>query len=513
MSLIAVETAGRSDRKTLSWLKLPLLGAVVLVAAALGARSLMAPPSGPAGMFHTVSTIHMDVKVAKDGELHAVSNIDIVSRVEGQNTIQQIVSEGTTVRKGEVLLTLDSAQIRQRIEDTTLNVQKAEADLTNSREMLEIQRSQNAANLEAAEVALMLAQLDLEQYVEGTYPQQLADAQTSLEMARVTLKNRQEDLEQTRSLHQRGFVTAADEKKAELDLTTATNNLRKAETTLTVLTRYTHQMTLASKRNAVAQAEQRLARVKRENASGLAQRQADVRAKEQALAVHRRRLAHLEEQLAACTIEAPADGLVVYASSGNRNAEPIQEGTQVRERQLLLRLPDTTAMKAVVRIQESQVPRLEVGQRAVVRIVGVPEPIGATLRRVSVMADGGSRWWNPDLKEYPVDLVLDHTPSDLKPGVGVQAEIFIERLRNVIAVPLASIYAAGSEHYVFVRQGGQLRPQRIQVGSSNATHVQITSGLHPGQEVLLLESGQGRDLLEQAGIEVRSATTTVAAID
>jgi HlyD family secretion protein len=488
----------------LAWLKLPL-GAVVVALLAAGAfHTVTAPGGAPDGLWHTVVPVNLDVKVAKDGELQAVSNIDIVSRVEGQRTIQSIVAEGATVKRGQVLVVLDSADIRQKLEDTTLSVQKAENDLTNSREMLEIQRSQNAANMEAAEVQLTLARLDLEQYVEGSYPQQLADAQTTLEMARINLKNRQEELDQTRSLRVRGFVTAAEEKKADLDVTTASNNLRKAESTLHVLTKYTHEMSLASKRNAVAQAEQKLARVRRENASGLAQREADVRAKQQSLAVHQRRLAHLEEQLAHCTIKAPADGLVVYASTGQRNSQtPIQEGVMVRERQQILRLPDTSAMKAVVRIQESQVPRLEVGQRAVVRIVGISEPIGATLTRISVMADSSSRHWNPDLKEYPVELTLDHTPADLKPGIGVQAEVFIDRLRNVVAVPMGAVYSAGADTYLFVRQGNERRPVRVQVGQSNETHVQIVSGIRAGHEVLMLESGQGRELLEQAGIRVR----------
>ena len=47
-----------------------------------------------------------------------------------------------------------------------------------------------------------------------------------------------------------------------------------------------------------------------------------------------------------------------------------RKGAAVRERQLLLRLPDTTSMKVVIRIQEAQVSSLSEGLRARVRIVG-----------------------------------------------------------------------------------------------------------------------------------------------
>ena len=50
--------------------------------------------------------------------------------------------------------------------------------------MMEIQKNTNATNLEGAEVSLALAKLDLKQYEEGTYPQQLTNAQTEVEMDR-----------------------------------------------------------------------------------------------------------------------------------------------------------------------------------------------------------------------------------------------------------------------------------------------------------------------------------------
>jgi HlyD family secretion protein len=464
--------------------------------------------------FHPVALMDLDVKVVKDGELQAINNIEIVSEVEGQTTIQKLVKEGSTVQKGDILVELDSASIRQKIEDTQLDLQKAEADLTTAREMRDIQESQNQANLEAATVALKLARLDLQQYAEGTYPQQLANAQTELEMARITLKNREEDLAQTRSLAAKGFVTGADVKKSELDVTTARNAVAKAETALRVLTTYSHQMDLASKQNAVSQAEQRLVRTQRENASNISQKNADVAAKEQNLAVIKRRQDRLMQQLAATTIRAPADGMVVYATSGDRNAQnPIQEGATVRERQALLRLPDTSSMKVVLRVTEQQVGRLKPGQRAIIKVSNVPKPLSGTLTRISVMADSGQRWWNPDSKEFPVDIELDDTPDNLKPGMGALAEVFVARLQGVVAVPLSTLYTSGTDSYVFVRAGNDVRPQEVTLGMLNDTHAEVRSGLSAGQQVLVLQMGQGQELAKRFNIKFTPASQPSDLVD
>lgn len=471
------------------------------------ARNAAGSAGVSASSFHTVGTMDLEVILRINGELQAVESTDIACGVEGSTTIVEIVKEGTFVRKGDVLIVLDSAEIRQRIEDTTLDLQKAENDLVTARELREIQISKNDADLEAATVAQRLAELDLRQYLEGTYPQALADAKTTLEMARITLQNREEELAQSRALFAKGFVTASEIKKSELELTNARNAVAKAETALVVLTQYTHESNLASKKNALAQAEQRLVRTRRENASSLSQRDADVRAKEQALDLIERRMERLQRQLQACTIRAPEDGMVVYATSNDRNAQNlIQEGTTVRERQALLRLPDTSRMKAVLRLNEAQVPRVRDGLRATVRVVGLPTPLTGRLTRISVLADSGSRWWNPDSKEFPVDVTLDSTPPGLKPGMGAQVEILVDRVEQVLAVPLAAVYSVGRESYVFVSEGQRLRPRKVQIGRTNDTHAQVSAGLQPGERVKLLEAGEGRTLLEQAGINPEPTT-------
>jgi HlyD family secretion protein len=508
MSLIAVPSSPSRAKKWPLRIAAPVAGVILIALIVALSRGMSGSSNGPVGQFYAVVPMDLDIKINKDGELAAINNIDISCEVEGQTTIQTIVPEGSTVKKGDVLCTLDSSAIKQKIEDTTLDLQKAENDLTNSKEMKDIQESQNAANLEAAEVALTLAQLDLQGYVDGTYPQDLENAQKALEMAQITLKTKQEDLSQTKNLFSKGFMTASDVKNSELAETTAENEVSKAATALKVLTDYTHPKDTASKKNALSQGEKSLQRTKRENAANLSQKVADVQAKSQAYDVIKRRMDHLKEQFDACTITAPADGMVVYASSGDRWSQvQIQEGAAVRERQTLMRLPDTTSMKVTARIGETQVGKLSEGLRAKVRVAGQPKAIGATVTKISVLADSNQRWFNPDLKEYPVDLVLDETPKALKPGMGANVEILVNHLDNVLAVPLQAIYSAGPDTYVFVRDDQKVRPVKVKVGQSNDTHAQIRDGLEAGAQVLLLAAGQGRDLLEQNGIKVQGPAT------
>jgi HlyD family secretion protein len=456
------------------------------------------------GNYQQAIVMDLDVRITKDGELQSVNNIDVVNKVEGLNTIQELVKEGTFVHKGDVLVTLDSSTIQKSYDQSMLDLQAAESALSAAKEAKEIQEASNVADLQEAQLGLEVAKLDLTEYLEGVAPAAEDDARTKLRMAETMVQNKEQDLLITRNLFSKGFVTAVDVKKGELDVLTVQNDLAKAKTDLKVLTEYTKAKDLATKKSAVAQADSKVGRVRKENNANLNKLVADLEAKEQTLLLRKHLTEKLKDQLENCTIKAPADGLVVYASSSDRSGnDQIKEGGTVRLRQVICRLPDTNAMKAVIRVQEGQVSKLRVDDdnpmRATVNVVGIKKSIGASLSRISVLADSSSRWWNPDLKEYPVDLVLDETPANSKPGMSTTVEILIERKHHVVAIPLTSIYSQGNQSFAFVHKGvGEPHPVEIKIGSTNDTHAEILSGVKAGDEVLLLQPGQGRILVEKA---------------
>src|SRR5262249_53369473 len=116
----------------LRWWMWLVAGIVALLAvgvylALTGSLSIGGPPPMPV-KWHTVSAGSMTVQVHKDGELAAVNNIEVMSMVEGISTIVQIVKEGTVVSQDDLLVELDSSAIKLRIEDTTLDLKRAESD-------------------------------------------------------------------------------------------------------------------------------------------------------------------------------------------------------------------------------------------------------------------------------------------------------------------------------------------------------------------------------------------------
>src|SRR3954466_6121083 len=155
MNPTAFVPVGTRGRKTFAWWILPALGLVVVAGIAVWMRPWgNSATEAISGQFYTVIPMDLEVKINKDGELQAVSYTDIKSEVESVTQILTIVPEGTTVKKGDVLITLDSLALRQKREQLDMDLRKAESARKISSDMKDIQESQNAANKEVAEVAI-----------------------------------------------------------------------------------------------------------------------------------------------------------------------------------------------------------------------------------------------------------------------------------------------------------------------------------------------------------------------
>ena len=194
------------------------------------------------GTFQTVNRMDLDVKVSKDGELAAVNDIDVMSQVEGSVTMQ-LAKEGRPREEGDLLVKLDSSTIEQRIEDTTMAVQQAEADLATANELKLIQESQNAANMEAVRSGRCSWRGSIcSRNNGGDVPRRAwSGRRPTWTWRRVMLKNAQEDYDQIQKLYEKGFVTTTETgpvKKSEPGLCGRRRRPRGARTALDVLNQH-----------------------------------------------------------------------------------------------------------------------------------------------------------------------------------------------------------------------------------------------------------------------------------
>lgn len=346
---------------------------------------------------------------------------------------------------------------------------------------------------------------DFEKLADGEAKQRLRMLLDELQVAQEEYLLAQDRIEGQRRLEARGFITPTELEAEELNLNKAANKQQEKETALRLYIQYTFpkeaEEFLSNYENAVMAYQRQV----KENIAEEAQERARFSSAQRKFNLEKYKLADIELQIDAATIEAERPGLVVYGGAdqgsnryrGSSNQEAIQEGATVRERQPILTIPDMREMAVRVDIHESAVQRVEVGQPAVVYIDAFPDVrLTGEVIKVAVVADSANSFMNPDLKVYPSQVRIDGTHDWLRPGMSAQVEILVASLADVVYVPVQAVGYFGSDQVVYVSSGGSVERRVIEVGDFSDSFIEVVSGIEEGEEVLLLPP---REQLQSAG--------------
>lgn len=455
---------------------------------------------------HTAATEYFEVKrgdftvsVVEGGTLTALNEVSVRNEVEGVARIIYIVKEGTYVKKGDLLVELDSAQALDQVNQQRINVEKASNAVISAQLTLDIQRSQTNSDISAALLKLELAKLDLDKFERGQAYVSLLQASNKFLQAEAQLKVSEENYRNSTNLYAKNYETKQKVDSDWLSLLNGYNSLIVASNDIFLLREFDLRKQRAQYTAAVAEAQKELDRVLQQSERRIAQFEADLRTQITTLELNLRKLERDEKNLAACKIYAPQDGLVVYAISDNRfSAESlIEEGATVRNRQELIKLPNTSQMKVTVKIHESNINLIRAGLPALVVLDSKPDqPYRAAVDRVALLPDSQARFGNPNLKVYTTEVVITDPLPDIKPGVSARAEIIVTNIADALSVPIQAVTTLRGRQVVYVLKGGKPEPRPVEIGLFNTKFVQILSGLEPGERVLLsppLDTG-GRDL-------------------
>lgn len=480
----------------------------VLAVGGIGAASavMMTGGEGSSG-FVTTSDISraqrggFEITTLATGELVAKNSVEIRSRVESTTSVVEVVSEGQRVQKGDVLVRLNSEEIANEIAEEELRVLEATSSFEAAKTAEKIQISDNASALLTAETQLTIAKLSLEQWREGDVAKQRQSNQLQVEKAEKDLTRLSEKYENSQMLFEQEFLSKDELDRDEIAFIQAKATLAEAKLDLEVYETYQYIKDRTQFELDVKQAESKLERVREENEINLRDKEARTVSQQRQLQMREERLAKEKAQFEACTIIAPSAGLVVYGSSTEsgrfraQNEGSISVGTQVRNNDLMLVLPDTSEMVANVKVHESLAGRIRPGQPATITIEAIDEVVHGVVDSIGILAES-SGWRDPNLREYTVKIALikSDASSKIKPTMRCEAKITLGEVEDALVIPLPAVFNEGAVRFVYVPEGSRYVRRPVTTNRMSDTNVEIMGGLEAGESVLLREPEAGEVL-------------------
>jgi HlyD family secretion protein len=213
--------------------------------------------------------------------------------------------------------------------------------------------------------------------------------------------------------------------------------------------------------------------------------------------------ASLEEQddrLDNTVFTAPISGRVTRLNV--EEGETVVVGTMNNPGSLILSVADLSVVEVVVQMDETDIPRLSLGDSAVVSIDAFPdreftarvtEIANSAIQDPSTSAASGQQ----AAIDFEVVLTLDPTDVELRPDLSATADIITAVRDDAIAIPIIALTVredsaavAGGEakvtdvEGVFVVAGGTVRFQPVDVGITGQEHFEVLTGVEPGDTVV-----------------------------
>jgi len=478
--------------KTWVWIAAVVIVGGSVIAYGRGPGKWFSDASSAAIPGATVRRGPLAIRVVERGSLKAADFVSIKNELEGSSTILSLVKEGVLVKEGDLIAELDATNQIEKQVAQEIAVRNANAALVKSTQTYAIQQSQNESDIAQARQKLAFAEQDLRKYLEGDKLLTLSKANQAITLQQEDFKRAKNKLEWSEKLATKGFLTAT-----ELEADTLSKNrsdvlLDQAIKERDLLVQFQVDRDTDTLQADLAEAKRELERVILQAKARLVDFESDMLTNEAKLKIEREKLSKLDNQIAKAKIYAPKAGMVVYAKAdeggrGMGQSQPIQEGTQVRERQELITIPTAGGMLGTVSLHESVLKQIRPGLLCDVRVDAIPGmQFHGSVKSVAVLPDQNSWFANPNTRLYTTMIDIFDGVDEMRPGMSCWVEIRVEDVADAIYVPVQSVFRHLGKNICFVDRGaGKYDVVTVKTGRFNDSHVEVTEGLTEGQIVLL----------------------------
>ena len=253
-------------------------------------------------------------------------------------------------------------------------------------------------------------------------------------------------------------------------------------------------------------------------------------------------LVHTKDVLSKTTYFSPINGIVSYLPV--RVGEYVVPGIQNSNGSFLMTLSDMSVVTSEVKVDETDIVNVKIGQDADVTIDAVPGKVfngkvteigSQAVLRSSGLATTQTTTSNQEAKDFKVVVTLQNPPENLRPGLSTTAKIKTAERKNVIGIPIQALAVRSRKDLeeaaknakkngsvtlaappaatagdpkkdevqgVFVVNAKKAVFRPVETGISGVTNIEITKGLQEGDEIVVGSYKALRTLKPEAAVKV-----------
>jgi HlyD family secretion protein len=169
---------------------------------------------------------------------------------------------------------------------------------------------------------------------------------------------------------------------------------------------------------------------------------------------------------------------------------------------IIATVADLSELLVEIDVDETDIVDVAIGQAADVKVDAIPDRVYHG-KVVEIGSSGYERPQQPDVTFFKVKILLTDPDQRLRPGMSARAEIRVAVHPRALVLPIEAVVyrpplgpdgkprkrddkASGEDEVkvAFVVDDGKAAQRTVEVGISDATHVEILSGVKEGEQAI-----------------------------
>jgi HlyD family secretion protein len=411
----------------------------------------------------TASAVQVQTTTVQRGSLaasvSAAGNISSPSQVsvafQSSCAVTKVnVNVGDAVKKDQVLMELDNADLTLALKTAQLNLASAQASYDQTKADLNYALRDAQSTLVSSK-----ANLDAAKAKNDQNPNAIIVAKAALDKATVTVQQAQANYNTVAWRPDVGMTAeAATLQQATIDYQSALASYKTTQVTINDTALKQAQTQYDTDQVSLEQAQRNV-----NTKLSVAQAQLD----DSKVA-----LEQAQRNLDKAKIIAPFDGVV---SAVNFSIGDYAGSTAA------VTVVNLSNLQIKVTVAEVDMPKVKVGNTAQVTLDALP---GRTYNaKTTAISPAGTV--TQGVVNYSVILTITDADDAIKPGMTANLTIEVERRDDVLILPTRAVRTQGNQRIVTVQFKGQSIQTSVTTGLSNDQSIEITSGLQQGDVVVL----------------------------
>ena len=210
------------------------------------------------------------------------------------------------------------------------------------------------------------------------------------------------------------------------------------------------------------------------------EREKQLRPQESRIAQEHATLESARYDLSKVRIESPIEGIVTRRNI--QEGETAITGTMNNPGTVLLTLADMSIIQAEVEVDETNIPRVQLGQPAKITIDAIPERSFkghvSEIGNSPIQAASGAAASGTQATNFKVTVMLDEKVPDVRPGFTCTADITTATRKEAVAVPIPAVAV---RELVYDANGQVIKAPRNDKRGRTVEPVAAAAELKPGQ--------------------------------